>query len=100
MDDCSPSIRRARRGLPLFRLGLLMVAGSVLTSIFTWYTAMAAEAGDFSRELDTERRALLDRFASDFLFAGTIPSALFWAGCLVMIAGGLVNMLRRPAPRA
>ena len=89
-----------RRGFPFFRLGLLVVIGSVLASVVTWYTAFADDAGDITTDIDTDRRALLDHFVHNFLFAGTIPSALFWIGVALMVLGGLSAALRRPAPRA
>ena len=86
-----------RRGIPLFRIGLLLVAGSVLASIFTWYAAFGRELGDLSSDVDTDRRALLDHFLNGFLFAGTVPSILFWVGCGTMILGAMVNIFRLPA---
>ena len=73
---------------PLFRLGLLVVIGSVAASAFQFYISvgqsMAAMSGD---EPATTARDLLHHFRDHFLFSGAIPGILFWVGVVLMFAG-------------
>jgi len=83
------------RRFPLFRLGLLIIVGSVAASAFQFYISlgqsMAAMSGD---EPASTPRDLLHHFRDHFLFAGTIPGILFWTGVVLMFAG-IIRGFRR-----
>ena len=88
---------RARR-IPLIRIGLTLLIGSVLASLFMFYIGLGASMADMSREApSTEPGGLLDHFTHHFLFQGTAPTFLFWLGLAIMVLG-ITRNLRRPRP--
>jgi hypothetical protein len=83
----------AMRHIPLIRLGLLVIVGSVFASVVNFYIGTARQFADLSgQDLSTEPRDLLNHFADNFLFAGTAPGVLFWVGIALCIAGIARNL--------
>src|SRR5262252_3375544 len=74
--------------LPLIRVGLLLIVGAVLASMFTFYIGLGESFASMTGEVPpTERPALWGYFRDHFLFAGTVPGMLFWLGCAVCVVG-------------
>jgi len=81
---------------PFFRLGLLVVVGAVFASVIEFYVGLGKSLADLSKEgPSTEPRDLADHFLKNFLFAGTVPSVLFWAGIVLMAVGVIHGFGRR-----
>lgn len=95
MRSRMPRSQRPRR-IPLFRLGLTLLIGSVFVSVVKFYLGVGEAMGDMSGEAPSTRpRDLARYFVDDFLFAGTVAGVLFWVaialclmGALRMFAGG------------
>jgi hypothetical protein len=80
-------------GLPLTRLGLLLVVGSLAASGFRYYIAFAQEVSDLSaKEPALDRKSVWNHFAHDFLFSGGAPGVLFWVGIAVLGLGIARNL--------
>lgn len=88
---------KRRRRFPWTRLGLLLVVGSVFASLIRWYVAFGASLADLDADVSTQRADMGRDFLANFLFGGTVPGVLFWAG-IAAIGIGIVRNLR--APRA
>lgn len=88
------------RRFPLVRLGLLLVVGSLMASVFRFYIGLGESLSSMSGDApSTESRDLARYFLSDFLFAGTAAGLLFWGGIALCIAGS-VRRLRAGRDRA
>jgi hypothetical protein len=88
--------------IPFFRLGLLLIVGSVFASIFTFYVDLGGRLSDMTGEApSTEKRDLWAHFRDHFLFAGTVPGVLFWIGAALGVIGVLrIGSSRRSPGRA
>lgn len=85
------------RAVPLIRLGLTIVAGSVLASLVTYYVAAGQQMSDLQGPAPaTAPRDLADHFVKNFLFAGAIPGILFYFGLAFMLLGIFRNVRRHP----
>ena len=84
-----------KRGIPFFRLGLLLVIGSVGASVMRFYISFAEKAADLNADIPTERAELWPMFQRDFLFAGSTAGWLMWGGVALM-ALGIYRNLSRP----
>lgn len=74
--------------VPLIRLGLTVIVGAVFVSVMNFYLGIGFQMGDLaSEDISTEHGDLLVHFRDNFLFAGTIPSIIFWLGIALCIAG-------------
>jgi hypothetical protein len=79
--------------LPLTRLGLLLVVGSLAASTFQYYVAFAHEVSDFGgKEPALDRKSVWEHFARDFLFSGATAGVLFWVGIAVLAVGIIRNI--------
>jgi len=82
------------RRIPLFRIGLTVVVGAVLVSLFQFYLGLGQSLSSMSGETpSTSPRDLLSHFTGHFLFTGAIASVLFWIGIGAMVAGIARNVL-------
>ncbi|MCC6229874.1 MAG: hypothetical protein IT432_11685 [Phycisphaerales bacterium] len=90
---CGPRSPR-RRGIPFFRLGLLLVIGSVGVSVMRFYIGFAEKAADLNSDIPTERAELWPMFQRDFLFAGSTSGWLMWGGVAIMALGIYRNLTR------
>lgn len=85
------------RRLPCFRLGLTLVAGSLLASLIYFYLALGESLSSATGpDVSTEPRDLLTHFQRNFLFAGSTPGILFYIGLALMLLGIIRNLSRRP----
>lgn len=90
----------AARRIPLIRIGLTVIVGSVLASLIMFYVNLGQSFADQSGpDQSTAPRDLLNHFTKDFLFAGTVPTGIFWFGALIMLVGIVRNFIRPAAPR-
>jgi len=79
--------------LPLFRLGVTLVIGSIFVSVMKFYIGVGESLGRMTGEApSTQPRDLARYFLSEFLFAGTIAGVLFWVGVALCAAGALRNI--------
>lgn len=86
---------RRQHRLPLIRVGLLLVAGSVLASLVRFYVDMGDRlAGSAPGPVPADRAEVMEQFLADFLLAGTLPGMLFWAGLGVTLLGALLALYR------
>lgn len=85
---------RARR-FPFFRLGLLLVVGSVGASVVRFYVGFAEQAADLNSNIPTQRSELWPMFRDGYLFAGSTAGWLMWVGVALM-GIGLSRNLARP----
>jgi hypothetical protein len=83
------------RRLPLTRLGLLLMVGSLAVSALRFYIAFASEAADMGKDLPADRHAVWEQFLRNFLFAGSAATFLFWGGMALMLAGIARNLFWR-----
>lgn len=91
----TPGPRLARRrGIPFFRLGLLLVIGSVGASVMRFYIGFAEKAADLNSDIPSERAELWPMFQRDFLFAGSTSGWLMWGGVAIMALGVYRNLTR------
>ena len=86
---------RARR-LPLFRVGLTLVVGSVVYSMMRFYVNLAAMFDPAAREAPPSERGELARHLMRELFTGTVAGVLLWGGCALMLARVLIGWRRKP----
>ena len=85
---------------PLTRIGLTLVVGSVLASLFMFYIGLGTSMADMSHEApSTEARGLIDHFLHHFLFVSVGPGSLFWLGLVIMILGIARNFMAPRSPK-
>ncbi|MCC6971810.1 MAG: hypothetical protein IT434_16480 [Phycisphaerales bacterium] len=84
-----------KRGIPFFRLGLLLVIGSLGASVVRFYVGFAEKAADLNSDIPSERAELWPMFQRDYLFAGSVAGWLMWGGVAIM-AFGIYRNLTRP----
>ena len=83
---------RARR-VPLFRIGLTLLIGSVAASLIHYYLAMGTGMADMGGGgVSTEPRDLVAHFVRNVLFVGAVPGALFYCGAAFMVLGIIRNL--------
>jgi hypothetical protein len=88
------------RRVPLIRIGLTLVAGSMLASLIFFYVSVGQSMADQQGEtVSTQPRDLLNHFTTKFLFAGGIPGILFYAGLAFMVVGIIRNLATPRAAR-
>ena len=81
---------------PLFRVGLLVLIGSLFASVIYFYIGLSQSLSSMTGDApSTEPRDLARYFLHNFLFSGTIPGILFWLGVALMLAGILRGLRRR-----
>jgi hypothetical protein len=82
---------RAKR-IPLIRLGLTLLIGSVFVSVFKFYIGLGQSLGSMTGEApSTQPRDMAKYFTNEFLFAGTMAGVLFWVGVALCVAGAMRN---------
>lgn len=79
--------------IPLIRIGITLAVGSVLASGVRFYLALGAAASDLDSDVPTTPKGVGDWFVKDFLFQGTLPTALFWVGIAIAVVGIVVMAL-------
>ncbi|MBL8761788.1 MAG: hypothetical protein JNL50_10845 [Phycisphaerae bacterium] len=84
-----------KRGIPFFRLGLLLAVGAVGASVVRFYIGFAEKAADLDSDIPSERAQLWPMFRDDYLFAGSTSGWLMWGGVALM-AVGILRVLFRP----
>ncbi len=83
------------RRFPVFRIGLTILAGSVLASLFYFYLGLGESMAKLNDEtISTEPRDLLAYFTKNFLFAGSTAGILFYVGAALMVLGIIRNFSR------
>lgn len=86
--------------VPLFRIGLTLIVGSMLASLIFFYVSVGQTMADPQGEtMSTQPRDLLHHFTTKFLFAGGIPGILFYAGLAFMVVGIIRNLATPRAAR-
>lgn len=85
-----------QRRVPLIRIGLTIVAGSVLASLIYFYISAGQSMADMSGDTSsTQFKDLLTHFTRNLLFAGAIPGILFYSGLAFMVLGIIYNVAVR-----
>lgn len=85
----------AARRIPIIRIGLTVIVGSLLASVVTFYVSIGQTfANQSGPDQSTEPRDLLTHFTKNFLFVGTVPTAIFWLGAFIMLIGIIRNFTR------
>ena len=83
-----------KRGIPFFRLGLLLVIGSLGASVVRFYVGFAEKAADLNADIPSERAELWPLFRRDYLFAGSAAGWLMWGGVAIVAFGIYRNLTR------
>ncbi|NUQ52200.1 MAG: hypothetical protein HUU19_05825 [Phycisphaerales bacterium] len=83
-----------KRGFPFFRVGLLLVIGSLGASVVRFYVGFAEKAADLNSNIPSERAELWPMFQRDYLFAGSAAGWLMWGGVAIMAFGIFRNFTR------
>jgi hypothetical protein len=94
--------RTVTRRLPLIRMGLLLVVGSIFVSVMRFYIGLGESLSSMTGEApSTQPRDLGRYFTEKFLFEGSIAGVLFWVGLALCVAGAVRNVrgVGRKAPR-
>ena len=86
------------RRFPFFRIGMLLVAGALATSLFEFYIGFGALAADMTSNdpLPESREELGRFFYRKFLLTGSVPTLLFWGGLAIAMLGVITRFKRRP----
>lgn len=88
------------RRIPLIRIGLTIIVGSVFASLIMFYVNLGESfANQSGPDPSTKPRDLLNHFTKDFLFAGTVPTGIFWLGAIIILVGIVRNFARPTSPR-
>ncbi len=74
---------------PFFRIGMLLVAGALMASLFEFYVGFGEMAADLSSSepLPESREELGRFFYRKFLLTGSVATLLFWGGLAIALIG-------------
>jgi hypothetical protein len=85
----------AARRIPIIRIGITIIVGSALISLFKFYIHLGDSfASPSGTEQSTKTPDLVKYFAKDLLIAGTMPTAIFWLGTLITLLGFALKFTR------
>ena len=78
--------------LPLFRLGILVIVGSLAASVVEFYRGVGMQIADMNGpDVATGKHDLWVHFRDHFLFAGGTAGVLFWVG-IALCGVGIIRM--------
>lgn len=85
-----------RKRIPITRLGLTLIVGSVAVSLVQFYFDFGQSLAHLDRP-DTgpeTRPEIVGYIVRSVLFRGAIPAVLFWLGTVAMVVGIVVRIRR------
>ncbi len=73
-------------------VGLVMIAGSILASLVTFWVRAGIEAADLKRDTELVKslgspETMWSYFVDNVLFVGSVPGWLFWLGVAFVVVG-------------